>query len=793
MHSIALSLILLATGLQQADTLPERRGLERGDFPSRAPEVQDRLLGPEPAHQDTTGSCEQVLLALAGAPDGSFGAIWMDTRQGNLGLYIGMVAPNGEVRGEEIPAYPSQGTARQLQPDLTFTSASGGMLCWRSGVAPLKPIQVRRFGAAPGFRKAPLGFGAPPHERDLDPRSPAGSVDGGGRRSRGAEPRVAALADEHSIVVWSQESMAHAQRFDGEGEPVGEVQLLDPKGAQATGDVSISSDGATRVLAAWPTASGIRAWVGGEDRGVLVDAGAGTLLDTEHDPRGGWWLLVQPAQGEAVLRHLDARGEPDREDTRLPGSLVSRQNRDGRWSHMDLCVWTHGLALAATGTRDKHPVRVLLLDADGRFEGQEWHPQAKASSLRAKIASNGPDSSALLVAWTDDRHGDRDVFYSLVKAGPKGGLPEAEEARRWNTDEGSAGQSQPAVASNGKRARVAWRDEREGTTRLWMRDLAWSKGRCAWAGDERRVPVGDPDLGGEQNPVLAMAEDGSGLVAWRRARGGAWFVRPLDAEGAAAGPVLELPGLEGEVILEPRDDGYLLSAVTKDKTLTVQALGTDGAPAGDRIVLGSQGRAPIETTAITQLARGRWVVAFTRAGQGVRHIEARFLTRDLQLEDKLVRFDYSGRGGDLEPALAPAKDGGFLMAWTAFDSRGRDVAARRFDKHGEPAERPLGISVQFNEQDNALVERLANGDWVVVWEDDISRWDQIYARRVDPKGREAGPTVTLNGMDVVFTNGRTGPVMAPLGEGFVCAWGDRSRGLGPDVFVTVVGADFDEL
>lgn len=796
MQLTTLTLILCALGLSQADTLPERRGVETGTFKERAPEAQNRLLGPQPVHQDMTGSCEQLLLALDGAPEGGFGAIWMDTRQGNLGLYLGLVGIDGEVRGSEVPLYPSSGTARQLQPDLAFSVGLTGMVCWRSGIASKLPIQVRRFGSAPGFPAAPMEFGEAPTMEDIDPKAPIGRGDRGGRGERGAEPRVAALGKGESLVAWTQGSAVLAQHFDAEGEPLGEVSDLDPRGVEPTGSLRMASDRDGRALVAWPTAAGVRVWIGSPTgRAVRENVGEGRLLDAAHDPQGGWWLLLQPKQGEAVLRHLGTRGARDREDQTLPGRLVDRASGEGRWTDLDLCVWKHGLAVAATSVRDKHPVRVMFLGTNGVGDGREWHPLAEPGAQNAHLASEGPNGERLLVAWTDSRNGDHDVFYSVLQPGPRGAMPEPQPAKRWNTDQGSAGQSQPALASNGRRALLVWRDERSGTPRLWMRRIvSRERGKaCAFDGDDALVPVGTEWSHGEEEPQVAMLADGRSLVLWKRVGDDRLRAVPLDAVGAAAGEALELGSLELGVFLAAGEGGYALLARELKGPLFVQGLNAAGEPQGARRVISAKGEVGIENARIVRLDDGSWLATWDRAEGENRVLCARRLTADLEPQGAVFGFDRSGRSGDLQPSAAPGPKNGFLLAWTAFDSRARDVAARLFDGKIRPVDRPLAISPTYSEQDTAVCLRLAGGDWVVVWEDDISSWDQIHARRVHSDGVRMGAAVTLNGMEKAFTMGRTGPVAAPLGAGFVAAWADRSRGLGSDVFVTVVGAAFDEL
>ena len=802
MMSIPIFLVALGAALAAPQgQLPERRAVETGTPGERAPEVRDTLLGPEPVHQDAEGSCEQQLLALAGSPDGGFGAIWKDTRQGNLGLYLGLVNAQGKVKGSEVPIYPSLGTARQLQPDLCFTAGLAGMLTWRSGVAPLKPIQVRPFFPAPGFRSKPLGFGGAPEAAASDPNAPVGKADRGGRGKRGAAPRVVSLGEGRSFVAWSQAGEALAQRFDAEGQPDGEVVRLDANGPQVSGSVRMASDGAGKALVSWPTADGLRAWIGVPgSRAVRVEVGHGSLLDAEYDPQGGWWLLLQPAEGEALVRHLGPRGKRDRDDRTLPGRLVSEPSGRGRWTSIDMTVWAHGLVVAATSTRPKHPVRLLFMNAKGERDAREWHPLAHETAMNALVVSEGLAGERLLVAWTDSRGGDRDVFYSLLQLTEKQGLPNPTAAKRWNTDVGSGGQSQPALVSTGDRALIAWRDDRSGTPRLWMRGMTATpeqqgeegvKAACAWDGDERLVPVGELGENGEHEPALALAPNGNVLVAWRRVRADGLRARVLDAHGEPLGPVRELGAVTRGYRIAASDAGYVLLAGAANGRLYVLALDEQGAPSGARHEVGGAGQQKVSDAQLVQLTDDRWLVTWDHRVGKRRVLGARLLSAMLEPQGAEIGFDYSGRGGDLQASAAPAPDGGFLLAWTAFDARARDVAAMLHDGTGKPLGRPLAVSPTYSEQDTASALRLANGDWLIVWEDDISYWDQIHARRVQADARRMGPTSTLNGMEKAFTMGRTGPVAAALGEGFVVAWVDRSRGLGGDVYVRVLGAGFD--
>ena len=127
------------------------------------------------------------------------------------------------------------------------------------------------------------------------------------------------------------------------------------------------------------------------------------------------------------------------------------------------------------------------------------------------------------------------------------------------------------------------------------------------------------------------------------------------------------------------------------------------------------------------------------------------------------------------------------------DDGSRDVVARFHDGQGHTTGPLLWISPTTNEQDNPDVVRLADGTWAVAWEDDISGYDNTYVRRIEKDERHVGPIVRINELATKSIQDRCAPRLAPLADGVVFAFGDRSRSLGWDVRVRVVGPAFDAL
>jgi hypothetical protein len=119
------------------------------------------------------------------------------------------------------------------------------------------------------------------------------------------------------------------------------------------------------------------------------------------------------------------------------------------------------------------------------------------------------------------------------------------------------------------------------------------------------------------------------------------------------------------------------------------------------------------------------------------------------------------------------------------------VWARLFDRDGRPAGPFLPLSTISNEQDWPSLARLADGSWVCAWEDDLSGYDHIHARRILPGARALGATVLVEELTTRSVPDRVLPSIAAWKDGFLAAWGDRRRSLGWDVFAKVLGAGWD--
>ncbi len=199
----------------------------------------------------------------------------------------------------------------------------------------------------------------------------------------------------------------------------------------------------------------------------------------------------------------------------------------------------------------------------------------------------------------------------------------------------------------------------------------------------------------------------------------------------------------------------------------------------------------------TRLDDGRVLVVWDAPQAGGKGfvLRGRFLSPAGRPEGDVLAFPPRSGRAEWDPAVAPARGGGFLLTWClgSLNARDRDIFAQLYDERARAAGPPLPLSARRNEQDFPDVTRLADGSFLVAWEDDLSGFDHTNARRIGRDGRTLGPTFTLNERETLFSEVRQRPSVAALGEGFIGIWADRRRSRDFDVYLRVLGPKFDDL
>ena len=771
-------------------------------------------------HSDKTGGANQSLKALAGGQAG-FSAIWSDTRDGNLGLYFGQLGVGSTQTNGGLPLHAPR-SSRQVLPDLAqFTighdSISGGVV-WTAqemnGTFATLRLFDSRIAGEKTFTSEPISLDA------LD---------------QVASCQLSVLPSGIGVVAWLRAGVVMGRSLARDEElgtmrPGGKFTLT--KEIQVTGgSFHLAINESRAALLAWNVGDTIQVQVANlrsqDTPGDPIELGEGRVLEICDDatsPDAGWWALIR-GEADLALLHIDSTGKSDR-----PPIVLS----DNPVASADLCKWADGKGIALVVEKELDEgseqtiqsragsVRLHLLDALGEHITPPQGIDALDADARdarwPKLAATGDN---FLVAWTDSRRDNADVFYRHFSLENP-----FQEAHRWNNDVASSDQAHAALAASGAGAVAVWEDGRNGVARIIARTIQVAPGaetsRRSESNAARTLLLGDEIKAAFSGapcafPSVAVAEDQSFLVTWKEKLQDYSVLRGqvFGPDGHSRGPATDLDTgntasakWPAALVALPRNAGYMITWTRSGAGPVALRLDPSGRPTGQARSLTDR---PIPSAAhpdLCALDDGRLVAVWDQLGkpiplpgtakealttsEEVRVLSGRFLDATGQPHGGQLFFAPSPNGGDLDPSVAPlrknsnSQDRAFLLVWTGNDGPVRDVFARAMDAKAQPAGPPMAISVKANEQDYAEVVRMPNGELYISWEDDISGRDHCFVRRVSADGAILGPTMLINETATAYVEDRHAALLAPLitpgGPGLLAIWDDLARSKGHDVF-----------
>lgn len=809
---------------------PQVGNPELGFLGYQPPEVAAVVFPDAVPHQDTTGGGHQVLTAATGGP-GGFAVAWRDPRDGSTGLYILRLDADLVPREPERSASKPH-TMRRTDPSLAL-GADGALAVTWTGVIGKGSIPFLRLFDAQGRDASGEMWAAAPVMLDAGEEQ-RGSGDDVAVSCR--LPDVLQLGGDRTVVAWTRQGRVQVLELGPDSDrnarpPAAPIDV--DQGSSALAGVHLCADPEGTPACLWSVDKkgvmlSVRRGKGFATRAVGVGIGDELAVD----PRGGWWVLARTDAG-SVLRRVT-------KDLRVDGADLVVAN--GRVVSQDLAVVSDGVAVLVTTNASDDALRgTAPRQDDGRGaaprqdDGRGAAPRQDAAGgppvrtrlhlfdpdgvRRADVGADGldvvpesgngallaGDGRRLLVAWTDMRTGEGDVYGRRIDPHAAANERMGPE-KRLNTDVASADQVQPAVAAAGDRALVTWIDRRSIPARVFVRRLS----RTGFDGDELALPLAfgqvpaPAPVGGVNRPAAALTDDGDALVVWRTAQGrgkGRILGQIVGVDRAARSPVLVFDdGAEGEVgdavVVALRGDrGFLVVWPRAGaKGVWCRRVTAQGELTGVVRRVNEPGDRLESDVAAARLDDGRVVTAWNSEIQGgAIAVRGRILRDNGEAAGDEIAFEPSRPVSEWDPALAPAGEGGFVMAWTsgARTDPVRDVVVRLFDAQGRPRHTVVTPCLGANEQDFADVCRLADGTFAVAWEDDVSYADQCYVRRVSADGARIGRMCRLNQEETKHMPDRVAPRIVRFGDGFLTAFGDRRRSQGFDVRVKIVGAAFD--
>ena len=598
-------------------------------------------------------------------------------------------------------------------------------------------------------------------------------------------PSVTALADGSFVVTWESYLQdgsnygIYAQRFSLNAVPIGTLVLTGTGGNDTItagwnvslvegleGDDTLAATGEGNDVTLRGGA-GNDILTGGEWSNGILDGGAGT--DTADYANAGGDSLTVTASGDDLfvstyygytdtLRSIetlrlasgdiqvnrDANGAViltgDGGDTMIQvGAGIAQVEGGAGNDTFDASIATQAITLdggAGNDTLTGGAGDDILDGGSGRDVAEFWGGMGDY-----RFSSDG---SAVFITDLVNGGSGTDTLRDIeeVRIGWERAVTIGRHFRVNTTTEGS--QNSPAVVAlqgvaAGDTVAVWHSTGPDGVTGLYGQRYA-ADGTAV--GGEFQVDAGGT-AGGE--PILAALADGGFVVAWGNADaewgGDALYARRYGADGTPAGEPFQIPtkpetSLEGSVLTAFQDGGFLVGWGENDWS------------------------APLQIYAQRYDASG---------GAG-----------------EVFRLDLPGIDSETGPALAPLADGGFVMAWVAWEETAGQAAGQRitygqiYDAANQPAGGMFTISAaasDWYENTHPALATLADGSFVVTWtssgyDNQASQFlsniqGQRYTRGMDGQWTAAAAFPIATGITLYDTDST---IVALEGGGFVVVW-----------------------
>ncbi|MEM6454064.1 MAG: hypothetical protein AAF772_03125 [Acidobacteriota bacterium] len=267
--------------------------------------------------------------------------------------------------------------------------------------------------------------------------------------------------------------------------------------------------------------------------------------------------------------------------------------------------------------------------------------------------------------------------------------------------------------------------------------------QVAAIGDE--LPVSQGSIDPEALPTIAVDADGEFVVVWQR-----------------------------ELLTSDLGDIY------------VRRFAVDGTPLGDEQRVNVTTLDDQVDPDVAFLNDGSYIVVWDSDNQdgSNRGIYGRLFGPDDQPLGGEIAINAITSGDQNDAVVAPAIDGGFLVAWETLQvgNMFEDVVARRFDATGTALGDEIALATTTGgDQEDLDLAAAADGTFVAVWESpNDAEDDAIIARRLAVDGTPSGAEIQVNLSEV---GDQTDPDLIVFDDGgFVVAWqDDRKDGTPPSV------------
>ena len=691
-----------------------------------------------------TGSAYQTGQAIALDSAGNAVVVWTDVRSGNFDIYAQKLSPDGtklwpgDVRVRDLTA-----TGYAQSPDVVVDQYGNAIMVW-SDVRGNDSIYMQKLD--PTGQRLWLNDIRVNRNTNAANRSyPRASLDGGG----------------NVVIVWvdtlNNETDIRAQRMSSDGVPLWTTDVRPNVGSsvgpQTAPDVAIDALGTALIVwqdnGSFPSivyaqrvdSTGASIWSSdlrlssnnaGESeyapRITLLDSatavvswaisnGVGYDISAQRIDFGGTKSWADPVQVTAALNgipSLTIAADP-------AGNIVI--GWDGK-NGVTEDIFTQRLSTAGTKL---WPTPIQINDDSGA-----------AGQINVDIAAD--TNGNLFLTWQDNRSADSDIYLQKLDAA---GTKQWSADVRANSDQGTSGQSSPAIAIDTEGdIVVVWEDRRSGILDIYAQKFD-PAGNRLWPADVRVNTDRDgfSQFASQSKPDVTVDPNNIIIVVWQDYRlvNPDIYAQKLDTTGSKI---------------------WATDMLVNDSTDQAQydpTVGVDGV--GNAVVAwrDSRGGWDIYAQSLDSLGSRRWPL------------------------DVRVNSDV-GSAEQSDPAIGVAASGTAVIVWHDLRTK---VAVYAQSLASDGTKRWVG-DVQVNSNTMSAQQWVPSlaldsaGNAIIAWDDYTSGY-RIYAQKLTPSGSKQWPIDVQVAADTGST-GQWTPALAVSNDGSIAfAWIDYRNG-NNDVF-----------
>jgi hypothetical protein len=441
---------------------------------------------------------------------------------------------------------------------------------------------------------------------------------------------------------------------------------------------------------------------------------------------------------------------------------------------------TTGSVIVTEGGVASNSVSVVVLWAK---ENPENVAIDTAAGDQYDIALISDDSGGAIMAWTDKRSGNSDIYVQRVNST---GVPQwAADGVAISTVSGD--QYGPTLISDGSGGAImAWTDNRSGNSDIYAQRVN-SSGVVQWTVDGVAISTAASI---QASPKIISDGSGGAIITWYDDRGGNYDiyaqrvnstgVPQWAADGAAIStaansqykPTLISDGLGGAIITwtDDRSGNYDIYAQRVNSSGAVQWT-ADGA------AISTAADSQNEPTLISDGSGGA-IITWYDNRSGNPDIYAQRVNSSGAVQWTADGAAISTASGEqYEPCLISDGSGGALITWFDYRSGDWDIYAQRVNSSGivQWTADGVAISVAADEQSYPQIVSDGSGGAIITWQDYRDGGYDIYAQRVNSSGAAQWPA---DGAAISTASGdQKNPELVSDGSGgAIILWFDNRSG-----------------